>query len=294
MNSSAAQRIPTAARGTGLWFVASGTVLKGPFTFEELVIELDSTRITPGDFCWRQGFQEWRPVCSVEEFGISRDRPTLLSPYPSVPLPSTGRVGRRTSDRKNQGLTFANSTRPRVVEEHRVVKLRVQKNARSTVTWFERLGFFFFSILASYVSVWVVTSEFERGFDQKMFIRQIGRLETLGNTHFTEAPLPYFTATPLLTSPGFFENNMNVDVELSGPLDTVGVQTYSVDGQRVTGARPFEEWSPKKMGIDSVYRRQFKITGQIGSGYPGYIRYVFDGEPTQFVAPAEPGDKYRP
>jgi hypothetical protein len=294
MDSSAAPRITTAARGTGLWFVASGSNLKGPFSFEELVVELDSGRTSPGDFCWRQGFQEWRPVCSVEEFGISRDRPTLLSPYPNVPLPSTGKVGRRSMDRRQNPLSYAVPRRPRVVEEHRIVKLRVQKNARSTVTWIERLGFFFFSILISYLSVWVVTTEFENGFNQKLFIRRLGRLERLGNPHRSEPPLPSFAVDPILSSPGFSDFDMEVEVDVLGALDRGGVQSYSVGGSRVQGSRTFEDFAPKKMGIDAIYLKQFEIYGRIGSLHPGVIRFDYDGEPNQFVPSTQPGDAYRP
>jgi hypothetical protein len=281
MNSSAAPRV-TSARGTGLWFVASGTHLKGPFTFEELVIELDSGRVTPGDFCWRQGFQEWRPLCSVDEFGISRDRPTLLSPYPSVPLPSTGRVGRRSTDRPN-GLSYTQRARPRVVEEHRVVKLRVQKNSKSTVTWLERMAFFLFSILFAYLSVWTVTSEVEKKFDQRMLVRHLGRREVLGDPRNQEMALSAILVEPVYSSLGFSDPMVSVPVRIEGSLERAGVRYYSVGGWKIEGPRALVDWSPKKLGIDLIYLRQFSVTGFSDPQVPGVVRYIFEGEPNIFV-----------
>ncbi len=294
MNSSAAPRIVPAARGMGLWFVASGNNLRGPFLFEELVVELDSLRVSPGDFCWRQGFQEWRPVCSVEEFGISRERPTLLSPYPSVPLPSSGAIGRRSADRRNNPLSYAVAPRKRAVEERRVVKLRVQKNLKSTVTWFERIGFFFFTILTSYLSVWVVTSEAELGLDKKVFIRNLGQLESFGTLHNQENAIPFFAAGPIFSSPGYSNYSIAIDVRLDGAFEKIGIQSFAVAGQRVQGARPFEEWSPKKLEIDPLYMRQVEVSGRISSAHPGVVRFVTEGEPTEFVSFSPPGEKYQP
>ncbi len=281
MNSSAASRITT-ARGTGLWFVAAGPRLKGPFTFEELAVELDANRVSPGDFCWRQGFQEWRPVCSVDEFGISRDRPTLLSPYPSVPLPSTGRVGRRSTDRSSANpLSYVSPTRPRIVEEHRVVRLRVQKNSKSTMTWVERIGFFLFAIAFAYVSVWVVASEFEKAFHKKMMIQRLGRSEELGDPWLKEKALNPILVEPIFSAPGYSSSETSFVVQLEGPIEKTGVR-FSVGGWRIVGPRSLIDWSTKRLDIDSVYMRRFSVIATGDPTVPGVLRYVFEGEPNIF------------
>ncbi|MEO5666785.1 MAG: DUF4339 domain-containing protein [Bdellovibrionota bacterium] len=171
----------TLERSSGtFWFVAKEKLLSGPFTFEQLLSELAQGRLDPGDYCWRQGFQEWRPLCSVEDFGF-QVKPYVVRSYPQVPVPSA----KPLSDAPGAKSSPTAQTHKAQVDAHtngsKTVKVRLEPTRRLQVGLWERVGMVTFSILFAWASTWVALSEVEQSFKGRFERHTVGQVIELGD-----------------------------------------------------------------------------------------------------------------
>ena len=169
------------ARNSGtFWFVAKEKLLTGPFSFEQLLAELAEGHLDPGDYCWRQGFQEWRPLCSVEDFGF-QVKPYVVRAYPLVPVPSarapSDAAGAKSSptaqNNKAQTMAPANNAK--------TVKVRLEPTRRLQVGLWERVGMVVFSVIFAWTATWVALSEVETLFRGRYERHAVGRVLEFGD-----------------------------------------------------------------------------------------------------------------
>jgi hypothetical protein len=178
---------PENRRGNTFWFVAKEKLLTGPFTFEQLLEELASGHLDPGDYCWRQGFQEWRPLCGVEDFGFQA-KPYVVRAYPVVPLPSA----RASSDAPGAKSSPTAQNNKAQVDAHgalgsKTIKVRLETQRRLQVGLWERVAMVVFAVCFAWASTWVALSEVKESFTTLYQRHLVGQILSLGDTSHLEA-----------------------------------------------------------------------------------------------------------
>jgi hypothetical protein len=173
---------PETRSGSTFWFVAKEKLLTGPFTFEQLLEELAAGHLDPGDYCWRQGFQEWRPLCGVEELGFQA-KPYVVRAYPMVPVPSA----RASSDAPGaKSSTTAQSNKAQVTAHgatgSKTIKVRLETQRRLQVGLWERVAMVMFAVCFAWASTWVALSEVKDSFTALYQRHLVGQILPLGDT----------------------------------------------------------------------------------------------------------------
>jgi hypothetical protein len=82
------------------WHVAINDVPVGPMKREEVAKKMESGAITENSLCWREGFDDWRPLKDVAELSalLRRHGPGSHVPgKPPMPPPPARALGNRTS-----------------------------------------------------------------------------------------------------------------------------------------------------------------------------------------------------
>jgi len=174
--------LPENKSGSTFWFVAKEKLLTGPFTFEQLLEELAAGHMDPGDYCWRQGFQEWRPLCSVEDFGF-QVKPYVVRAYPAVPVPSA----RASSDAPGaKSSVTAQNNKSQVTANgatgSKTIKVRLETQRRLQVGLWERVAMIVFAVCFAWASTWVALSEVKDSFTALYQRHLVGQILTLGDT----------------------------------------------------------------------------------------------------------------
>lgn len=99
--SSLAPSEPPAARPATEWYVAINDVPVGPIRREEVARKIGTGAVTASSLCWREGFDDWRPVGQVPELQALLKQRRMPAP-PSRPpakaesssvVPIGGRLG---------------------------------------------------------------------------------------------------------------------------------------------------------------------------------------------------------
>lgn len=153
------------ARNSGtFWFIAKEKLLTGPYTYEQVLAELAAGKLDPGDYAWRQGFQEWRPLCSVEDFGF-QVKPYVVRSYPLVPVPSakasSDEAGAKSSKTAISNKIQAGGSGPGA----KTVKVRLETQRRLQVGLWERVAMVIFAVCFAWAATWVALSEVQESFE---------------------------------------------------------------------------------------------------------------------------------
>ncbi len=275
------------------WFVAKEKVLKGPYTLEQILSELAEGNLEPGDYCWRQGFQEWRPLCSVEDFGF-QVKPYVVRAYPEVAVPSA----RASSDAPGaKSSPTAQSHRSQVMAQSathaKTVKVRLERQQHSPMGVWERAGMILFAVIFAWGACWVALSEVEESFSSLYERSVAGELLPLGEVpHVMEGPAwDFYQLAPVLSAPGLAEQE---DQEwLVRGLVARRLYQRPLDPATETAGWSFStghqaEWNSPHSGevsfrypADPVYIQTYDVTGRWSplkpsvvktrtSGYPGF------------------------
>jgi|GEM_PF-3474792 len=153
------------ARNSGtFWFIAKEKLLAGPYTFEQVLAELACGHLDPGDYAWRQGFQEWRPLCSVEDFGF-QVKPYVVRSYPHVPVPSA-KAASDAPGAKSSKTAVTNKIQVGGSEPgSKTVKVRLETQRRLQVGLWERVAMVMFAICFAWAATWVALTEVQESFE---------------------------------------------------------------------------------------------------------------------------------
>lgn len=196
----------SARKKTASWFVARAESVSGPFTAEQLHQRVDQGKIDLGDYCWKQGFAEWRPLCSVADLDLS-SRPCLVSPYPSVSVPTVAprklRSKRAVSaqmdsaSRKRKGNPWEQEPR------QKPVTVRLQKQSSRAVSHWERFGMILFAFAMAWLSAVVALNEAQDGFEYLYDQTLVGEEQDVhGNQFASKEHWKWEWAQPLMSAPG--------------------------------------------------------------------------------------------
>lgn len=153
---------------TAYWFVARGQSVSGPYTSDQLHDRISQGKTDLGDYCWKQGFSEWRPLSSVAQLELS-SRPCLVSPYPSAPLPTVApRKLRRKRVLQTQSGAVKRPLKGNPWEQdqrQKPVTVRLQKQNSRAVNHWERVGMVLFAFAMAWLATVVALKQTQEGFE---------------------------------------------------------------------------------------------------------------------------------
>jgi hypothetical protein len=278
-----------------LWFVGCGDVLRGPFTHDQLLRSLSLNEFEPGDYCWRQGFHEWRAICSVEDFEFGK-KPYIVKAYPTVPVPSAQTKGMTTpssltSEYAKELLRKKNSYYFDQVTEPKKVKVRLERRNRFEMGLWERTGMILFAIFMAWVSSWVALSEVQDVFQDRFEKWSLGQVSQLGidPALVNETPMTLQQLQPLLSAPGLSEaqkENWHVTFEMQRRV--VDPET-DLETQRSIWMAPSMhalEWSSEPVGekyfrypSDPIYVETYRVYAIWNMKNPKVLRVRTTGYP---------------
>jgi hypothetical protein len=277
MSAAALPKIPPVTSGAPapkegpeyLWFVARGAVLKGPYTTERLEEKMQKREISFLDYCWRQGFNEWRPLASVDAFE-RRSRLKKIPSYPNVPVPGGS---------KNASGTVADRRKPSV-------ELRFSRRISGAFSIYEWTYAALFAVALSYVTSTYALYQVKKGYFFKLENSLTGRGIALGTQ---EANLHPEVWEPLFSAPEYLQsaNLLSMPVRIEGiPRNQVGshaeLQNYGVEF-----AASLRLWSGADYDLDPVLTRPLVVYGNLSPKHPRNVEVYFDGEP--YLRPSVPG-----
>jgi len=189
-----------------LWFVANGQTLKGPFSSEELLKQIDEGHLEEGSYCWKQGYGEWRPVCSISEFGMTA-KPYVVQPYPKVALPSAAPRKLRSSRRNLRSYTDIKKPWLDQEEERKPVKVQLQRQNSWSVGHKERGFMAIFCVLVAWLATSVALNQVEQQFTLLMQKQKVGQWVKVDEAHMiVEKPWKMSWLAPVLSAPGIQGN----------------------------------------------------------------------------------------
>lgn len=307
MDSNAARKI-SADSSERLWFVARANVLKGPFSTSQLQEKVQKRELNYLDFCWRQGFNEWRPMGSVEDFD-RRTKFRKLPHYPHVEVPSTSTGGIYlvdTSPPEEEGparKTFvrglphrkkvashseksgeALSSEPKAMANFEVSFARHKRHSISIYEWGLAA---IFAVTLAYFSAEHAMREVSKTVISQLAMTTAGTIQIRGETE-KGAPQP-FAWDPVYSALSFdqmlpLESSVNSGLEdpLRLPVNFEG----SPSGYNVKMNIPDPLWDGTQHGLDPIYIRPLRIKGYLNLRIPNEVLVPQRGEP--FLVPQAP------
>lgn len=108
---------PEAPKRTPLdqWHVAINDVPVGPMRRDEITKKIAAGAITGESLCWREGFDDWRPLRDVTELAALLRRPATEMPKPAAPRSPGGLGARPLAPAARPAPTARTSVRSNVV-----------------------------------------------------------------------------------------------------------------------------------------------------------------------------------
>jgi hypothetical protein len=226
MESNAARRLAQESPDI-IWFVARGSILKGPFTTDQLQAQIQRKDVSHLDFCWRQGFREWRPIASVSDFDRRQEERELPS-YPSVEVPCAPEPTLRVvADRNSQNVGTNN----------RRIQVSFSKTRRHSISAYEWGFAIIFSVAFAYFASVFALEEVRRGVEQRLSLWTIGLPGQWGQH---ESSLPPQVWSPLYSAPGFVELAAERPSDFRDPQDVRVSLPVEIEGHVQVGELPGE------------------------------------------------------
>lgn len=272
MHSNAAQKIAREATEV-IWFVARGAVLKGPYTTDQLQDHIKRKDVSHLDFCWRQGFREWRPISSVDEFDRRADIQALPS-YPSVEVPSAG-----TLPNPRESSSEASPVAQRV-------EVRFARSKRASISVYEWAGAVVFGVLFAYVATVFALNEVRRGLREQMALVSMGSSVREGEV---DQAVAIDHLSPLFSAPGYASMAANTEsrdmillsTQISGFRNGKDQKLRGPRGLNIVeapaGILPMNDFDD--VSVDPVYVRPVRLQGVLAPLKPATFEVRFPGEP---------------
>ena len=270
-NSAGVTKPPAAvtpkARGF-FWFVASGEILKGPYSTTELKKLIAQEQIPIQYFAWRDGFSEWRPLYGIAEF--APEKPEKKDPsYPRIPTPGKQRAPQNLQEKK--------------AGEAPVYRVKFHASRMAGLRKSEVLGIFIITLIFSYAVLEFAVRRFEKQWDQRWGQKVSGFLQNVG-TQPDALPIEFYSS--LLSAPGLqYEDEDWVPVSYEGAI--ARETSAHVGSFNVISSLPVDKlienaaWDGTR-----VYERRARIEGLVNLKQNLEIRVELPGQP--FKATANP------
>jgi hypothetical protein len=248
-----------------LWFVARGATLMGPFSTEQLEGRVKSRELSFLDYCWRQGFREWRPIGSIDDFD-RRGRLRSLPDYPNVEVPAG------PTPLKLQLVDSKQNATP----NRKSFEITLARGRRHSITIYEWGAAAIFSIVLAYFAAVFSVQNFASEVDQKILLSfEAGAFEAVGQTNADAVSTDF--VGPLLSAPGLLGGPA---IAARGPLNR-GPASFVSASVEVSGLTRGREWHLAHPEFDPVYRRNLQVNGELKVTPAGGASFVVHelGEP---------------
>lgn len=270
-----------------LWFVARGSVLKGPYTSAQLETCLKNKEISHLDFCWKQGYGEWRPIASIDDFERRKEM-RVLPAYPSVPVPSSSANSEANEAHKNP-LSL-------VPRREQNIKISFARSPRQAISLYEWGLAIIMAVGLAYFSTIFALNEVERGIMARFELALLGREESLGVQKWGALPQAW---EPLLSAPEFMDLakaesfqspnrvapplGFGLPVKIEAPMvrasDSSDRQIASVGGYRVEDFDRVHAWDASIRELDPIYIKPYVFRAHVNPLNPAQLFVPQRGEP---------------
>ncbi|MBS1983171.1 MAG: DUF4339 domain-containing protein [Bdellovibrionales bacterium] len=287
MTASTAKKIP-GGLPEEIWFVARGSVLKGPYTSAQIEEKIRKREFTYFDFCWKQGFREWRPLSAVESFD-RREKVRKVPSYPQVPVPSTSGADSRTPGAQAPVLPLRRET------DHRIPEIRFAKQRRHSITAYEWAAAVCFAVMFAYLASSYALNEVKQSILQRVELHDLGRPQSFGTAeHSVEAsfwdPLysaPSFADTAHLPSSadGITQTTATLPVKLRGHAQPQKANAFQMNGYAVNTDHGAPVWTAADYDLDPVYSRVVEFRGYLSPANGSVILVKHPGDPGLYGTP---------
>jgi hypothetical protein len=272
------------------WFVARGSLLKGPFSTDELQAKVKKKEISFLDYCWRQGFGEWRPIGSLEDFD-RRGRMRALPEYPGIPVPG----GLQKRDEESQATSGAPLqkflSKPVKGQEHKTFEVTLARGKRHSITIYEWGLAAIFSIIFAFLSSNFALNEVKNVFEYRMNQMSAGLPVFVGLDDVEAVAADFWE--PLFSAPSFSEVSQQGAFEKLDIFQHPLKLSVYVRGEMVLGPNGelnlgvynlshSHEWVKARFlaaDLDSVYIRPRELRGYLHPRSPASIEIEGAGEP---------------
>jgi len=179
------------------WFLANVDTVEGPFSNYQILQQLKTKRVSPFDFCWRHGFEEWRALVSVPDFLNEIDSKDYQNrkgvSYPEAAIPV--QRNRRVSDVQAPQIK---NLRVRLLRNKDKISFRAQD-------WLLAFLFsFVFFCLGAFLSYKILL----RGSTLKFLKQNIDKDFRIYNSRFDGKALNPFDLKALMTAPGIRKSSL--------------------------------------------------------------------------------------
>lgn len=250
-----------AARGF-FWFVAQGSLLKGPYSTTELKKLVDKKEISEKFFAWRDGYHEWRPIYGIEDFKL--DKTEDLN-YPSVPVP--GVYSPSATSLPNKEVSAPNKVP--------IYKVRFNRSRWSDLKKTEVVFLFSTSLVFTLAIVTMAFHFFEKEWDVVWGKRASSILYTVG-----QAPdaLPSYLLGPLQSAPGLQHQEEHfVALEAEADMDRFDPMKFA--GHTLESQIPAGTFENLKWDKSHTYIRRMKVQGYVDLKNPAILHVEMPGSP---------------
>ncbi len=249
------------ARGF-FWFVAQGSLLKGPYSTTELKKLVDKKEISEKFFAWRDGYHEWRPIYGIEDFKIDKAEDLV---YPSVPVPGV----------------HTPSVNPLPIKEaHAPNKVPIYKVRFNRSRWSDlkktEVVFLFLSSLVFTLAILIMAFHvFEKEWDAVWGKRASSILYSVG-----QAPeaLPTYLLGPLQSAPGLKHQDQHfIAIETESDMDRIDPLKFA--GHTIESQIPTSAFENLKWDKSNTYIRRMKVQGYVDLKNPVPLHVEMPGSP---------------
>lgn len=267
------------------WFVAKGDSLVGPLLSSQVLEQLRYAELGPSDFCWKDGFTEWRPLASVSEFGVECANKTFsIVLYPKLAIPNQKGTDNGKRRRASDGMTMLS-----LAPDHRkVVQVNFAKTRVRRLSIYEWAFAMMFTLVCTYVGAKLTVDSILARMDQLHQSQEVaGDLQILGGTDTDRYVFDDFAAQPLLSAPSWGQLDHQVFSGQAGVLerpvmtfvayksrDFIGSKTWTLDP-----AIKANVWNPESHELDPVYQRPIQATVLVPETNSSHVNLVLKGEP---------------
>ena len=270
------------------WFVVNEQTLKGPFTSGEILKLVSESKLEAGSYCWKQGYSEWRPLCSIEEFGLSA-KPFVVKSYPKIAIPSAKPRKLRVNRRKNARAYSASHQpwRDNSEEQKRPVRVLLNKQNSWGVGNRERLFMAMFCVGVAWWASSAALDSVEEQFLLLMQKRNTGRWAQIDSQGLTQnQPWALSWLSPIMSAPGMQNEllkkawpvRIQAQRQIQNPNDETRPWTYGSYQVNWTSPKPYSgfRFSGK---TDPVYSQPMGMYVEWSANQPKILKGRTPGYP---------------